>query len=277
MLQLVRNPDSTVPAIIELRRQLDEFYATTNSYTAFEAPTDHTEHFELMATHVAELIRARNRIRVLELGAGKPTFPVYFKQHRDRIEYHVQDVTPQNRDYLQQFADQVHIGDIAQIQGQYDLVFSLFVLEHVSTPQAFLEHVSRLLTPGGLHIIFCPRYDMPGYLCPSLRHMGLFGRTGAMLFLMGSRLRTLLGGRPRFWVNCDPAMLHLPWYRDADAVHVVSQFDVVRWHRANGFDVQRLKGRASHWRKWVLERLLTLMLVCRKLDGSCARPGGPQT
>jgi hypothetical protein len=87
-----------------------------------------------------------------------------------------------------------------------------------------------------------------------------------MAFLAGSRLRARIDRRTRFWVNSDPAMFHANWYRDADAVHIVSRYDVERWHRAHGFEVERLWLGYAGWRQYIQRRLLTLALAARKIQ-----------
>jgi hypothetical protein len=113
-LRLVSDPGSDDLDVRELRHRLDEFYARTTDYYAFQSPPDNSNWFERMAPLVQEVCdraaRERRKAQILELGAGLPTFPKHFADLKDRFEYHAQDVTPQNRAYLEQLADRVHIG-----------------------------------------------------------------------------------------------------------------------------------------------------------------------
>jgi 2-polyprenyl-6-hydroxyphenyl methylase/3-demethylubiquinone-9 3-methyltransferase len=45
---------------------------------------------------------------------------------------------------------------VEEIEGQFDLVTSLEVVEHVADPQAFIEALARRLAPGGLMILSTP-------------------------------------------------------------------------------------------------------------------------
>jgi SAM-dependent methyltransferase len=263
MMGLIRDPRAADQVLVELRQRLDRFYSTTTDYTAFQATESRDELYALLDPALDEIKNRSGTVRVLELGAGRTGFPVYLKKRALPVQFTAQDVTASNEDYLRQHCQAVHIGDIAQIQEQFDLIISTFVLEHVSAPREFLQHVRRLLAPSGYHVVFCPRYDVPGYVCPSLRHLSKPNQLLVSTALTASRLLTRLDRRPRFWVNADPSMFHGPWYRDADAVHLVGRYDIEQWHRNNGFEVTRLRPPCRGVRDWLLKRWLTLNLLCR--------------
>lgn len=48
------------------------------------------------------------------------------------------------------------VGGVEQIGGQYDLVTSMEVIEHVADPQGFVEALARRLKPDGLLILSTP-------------------------------------------------------------------------------------------------------------------------
>lgn len=50
--------------------------------------------------------------------------------------------------------------------ASFDLVYSAFVLEHVSDPELFLKEAIRVLKKGGSLVIFCPNFGAPNRRSP---------------------------------------------------------------------------------------------------------------
>ena len=214
-------------------------------------------------------------IKVLEAGAGRGSvFQGIENLDRGMFHYTAQDITEVVSEHLMRVADDVHIGPLQTIRGQFHIIFSLFVFEHVTRPDEFLTNVERLLLPGGTHILFCPRYDLPGFVCPSMRHLKSLD-----LFLVEAKRHinnayTRYGsGEPTFWVNTDPALFHKKWRRDADAVHIVCQDDIIRWHSRLGYRVRRLSPQTHGILDFLLKRFATVCLALDKRSRSCVEAG----
>ena len=84
-----------------------------------------------------------------------------------------------------------------------------------------------------------------------------------------SRVAAEIDRTPRFWVNVNPAVRHVAWYHDADAVYVVSRRELERWHRERGFTVERLRLERpalnfSAWKGHLLRHAITTMLLLTK-------------
>lgn len=246
-------------AVRALRARLDAFYANTTDYPAFCALPDQSGLCTGLRPILGSFLAVKSTVRVLEVGAGRPTFHEHFADLRDRLIYDVQDVTAQNVAYLRTVADHVWIGDVSAIHGSYDIIFSAFVFEHVTDPPVFLSTIDRLLAPGGAHVMVCPRYDVPGYVPPSLRHLDRFRRIANCFLLWGYRLATSIDRTPRFLINLSPAVFHVPWYVDADATHLVSRSDVELWHRSHNYRVHRLRLHLTGWRQRLFWPAILLM------------------
>jgi SAM-dependent methyltransferase len=165
----------------------------------------------------------------LEIGAGRTGFASYLGDTRQRLEFHVQDITRRNGDYLSRIADKVWLCEATEIEDKFDVIFSTFVYEHMTRPKATLEHLLTMLRPNGSIFVASPRYDFPGYFSPSARHLSRARRLELAVQLMLRRLRVILGGSPTFLIHFEPAAFDGPWFRDADAVHWVSLWDLKRW------------------------------------------------
>lgn len=260
--RFVSNPVASDPQIVQLAGQLKDFYSSTDSYTAFQAPVDQSQWHTLCKAYVVKMIDQHSSITILEVGAGRTSFSSVLAEARSRVEYHVQDITTRNYNYLRHVADKVWMCDVKHINSCYDIVLSTFVLEHIPSPSDFLQHVRRLIKPGGLHIVFCPSYVLPGYICPSLRHLSKRQQVCLHAKLLFENIRAAVDHQPRFFVNTDPAVFHMPWFRDADAIHCVTEPDLIRWHQQHDFRVSRIapgKGVTQRIKRWMITAL-----VCQK-------------
>ena len=263
---LLRSSQGGCEEINSLTERLEEFYNTTHDYTAFNAPDDRRIWLRVVAGEIGRKFRPQGaKIRVLEIGAGcGSVFQEIECLDRRMFHYTAQDITKTTLGQLRQVADAVHIGPLRTLAGPFDVIFSLFVLEHIATPGKFLANVDRLLTTGGTHVVVCPRYDIPGYVCPSMRHL-----PGMQLFWIEAERHVCnalgrFGGEPSFWVNTDPALFHKKWRRDADAVHIVCQNELVRWHSRLGYGVRKLSPRILGFVDFFFKRLATVHLAFDK-------------
>lgn len=249
-----------------LRERLDHFYTSAQKYTAFATPSDHS----ICWVHIVEEIQKKLqgnsllKLKVLEIGAGKTGFARYLIQKglRHHVDFHVQDVTQFNEVWLKGEADAVFFGDVLDFSfiDHYDFIFSTYVLEHVSNP---LDHLNRLLhqlKPNGHLFIFSPRYDIPGYICPSARYLPKKNRIKLVFSASWRRLVAILFNQPQFLIQTDLAAFYSPFYLDADAVHWVSLLDIKKWAHTQNASLRQLKiGTPVFLSKdWIVKRFCTL-------------------
>ena len=252
--------EENASAIGVLESRMLEFYRQSASYLPFAEESCQPELWEVVLSKARDIC-ARGECRILEVGSGRSGF------HRaltaaglnGRAHYTAHDVTPANESFLREHADAVLIGDPLAIAEPFDIVFHSFVLEHVSRPKAFLQHLFATVRLGGFHIFSCPRYDVPGILPPSARHLSIRARAAFHLVT----LQRLLFRRPQFPLLEDPAIFHIPYRRDRDAIHCVALSDILRLHTGVA-TVDRFKVPAYSLRDWAVKRLMALHLIIAK-------------
>ena len=114
---------------------------------------------------MADAVRPYLGARVLEIGAGIGNMTRTFVP-RDR--YTASDVNPHYLGYLRSFAEgkpyldvrRLDLGrprDVAELEGRYDTVVCLNVLEHMAEEAAALANIRTALAPGGRAIVLVPR------------------------------------------------------------------------------------------------------------------------
>lgn len=245
----------------DLARRLTKFYQASEDYVAFQEPSCQLKLWSQVARRVSNLLEAHpdRKVSILEVGAGRSGLARYFSEIgiRSKVHLHAQDVTPRNAEWLAEHFDSLTIGPVEDVSGRHDVVLSTQVLEHVTDPRRFLDELWHKTETAGAVFIMCPRYDFPFYLPRSADHLSIFRRLALSIQLLGIRLWTVVSGRAAWLVHRDPAVFHMPFFRDRDAVHWVSLFDI----RAYWPDLQILKLDHGGFKDAILVRLLTVGIV----------------
>ena len=249
----------------ELRKRMDLFYQNTQDYSAFQTVNELPVQWNYVRRAILSVLEKKPLCRVLEIGAGKSGFPGFVHDLKPSIHYTAQDVTRANEEHLLAVADTVHFHSIGQIGGEFDVIFSTFVLEHITDPRQTLEKLFSSLSLGGKLFIFCPRYDFPFYLSHSADHYGTLRRLGIGLWLALARLWACLMRRPLFLVHTDPAIFHLPVYRDRDAVHWTSLWDLEAFFRGRG-RIESLKLTSGNTKDWIVKNLLQINVEITRME-----------
>lgn len=250
----------------QLREKLECFYNSSNEYTPFKTPSDQRSCWEHLVVEIGRRLKDKStsKLKILEVGAGKTGFGLFLNQQslRRSIEYHVQDITRINEVWLRNQADSVFFGDVlmSKMISGYDIIFSTYVLEHVTNPPAHLDRLWSLLDSRGDLFIFSPRYDLPGYICPSARHLCKIKQFQFGLQAIVARLFSWITKQPQFLIQNDLAAFYLPFYSDSDAVHWVFLQDIEAWAAHRKASLKRLKlGQPAFPSKdWLIKRFCTL-------------------
>jgi SAM-dependent methyltransferase len=256
-LELRRRAELSAEQIAKLEGALAAFYrnpppsyyAIADQSSGAYTPAERPFHCDLVQ-------QVTPGMSVLELGCGTAHLCAYVAERGGTytgIDYG-EELLAQNRKRFPR-ARFLQVG--TPLPEPFDLVASLYAIEHVVDPPAYLERMWRCCRPGGLIAIICPEFiEGPG-LAPSV----FYGRTPRRfrekirtfnlldalqhlveLKMLGPRWK----GRVRrsapgsFWINLQPAALNGGAYViDADAVHLVGLRELAWYFRERRAEIIR--------------------------------------
>lgn len=137
----------------------------------------------------------------------------------------------------------------------FDLVASLYTIEHVVDPPAYLERLWSACRPGGLIAVICPEFiacesfpqsvffgDTPRRLREKIQSLSLIDAFRHACEVRWTAPRWKAAARQSapgsFWINTRPTVLHGGTYSiDADAVHLSTLRDLEWWFRERGAEI----------------------------------------
>ncbi|MBL8763014.1 MAG: class I SAM-dependent methyltransferase [Phycisphaerae bacterium] len=131
------------------------------------------------AAHFARVISsdARTKGRVLDVGCGRsgPTTPQLNAMERDFGP--IDGVDPSEEIHLNPYVREKWVGEFESAPipaGVYDIVLSVFVVEHVRDGRAHLQAAFRALKPGGALYAATPHLNHPfPYIVKTFQMLGL--------------------------------------------------------------------------------------------------------
>jgi cyclopropane-fatty-acyl-phospholipid synthase len=153
---------------------LDEDRQYTMAYYREDPAATSLEKAQLdKKAHLAAKMFIQPGQRVLDIGCGWGGFALYLARHY-AVEVTGVALAPaqiafgKERAEAAGLADRVtfELMDYRDVQGQFDRISSVGLLEHVGTPHypAFFEHTNRLLAPDGVMVSHCcGRAGAPGF------------------------------------------------------------------------------------------------------------------
>lgn len=240
-------------AIEELAKSLQQFYSSDNSYFSVNEMT--ADNWINSDAYFYKKIagEAGTATAVCEIGCGRANILKHFPQFQSKytgLDFSETMLANNAKNYpgAQFFTfnspEVFPVGD-----EKFDLVFCVFVLEHVSRPAVFLDECKRILKPGGKLLILCPDFlgcgrmtsQRAGYSEGNAKEkFKKYKFIDALVTLFDNRIRIPFICRqyakkaavsPLFLVNCSPVLLADNFKHDADAVYVTYKKEITTYLR----------------------------------------------
>jgi 2-polyprenyl-3-methyl-5-hydroxy-6-metoxy-1,4-benzoquinol methylase len=256
-IRLVRLRDLEPSDKSTLEERLTKFYQTTPALY-YQIADQAAEQYvsALLPFHCDLVSRIAPGTKVVELGCGSAHLcrqvekmgGVYLGMDHD------EHLLQRNRE---RFSRARFLPLSAKLDEQFDVVASLYTIEHVVDPPAYLEAMWKFCKPGGLIGIICPDFvDGEGFP-PSLyygktpRHFRAKFQSFALtdtykhlldLFWFAPRWKRRARFAPpgAFWINLEPrALCGTAYSIDTDAVHFPRLKDLVWWLEQRGAVIVR--------------------------------------
>lgn len=241
-------------ALQELERRLEEYYngkASTEYYCAAQSAN---EEWSPTSSHGILLSLLKDGDTVLDLGCG--TGVVAQQARAKKIKYTGIDwsntaIETAKSKFSQKTGDAIDVnfirGSIYETKLEnksFDVVTSMFVIEHLTRPEEFITEAMRLVRTNGILFILCPDYRRFGRM-PSLPLGGNYSlrekvaKLQVIPFLshlaMAIYWKIKIGFIGAWAVWTEPACFHGIWRPDADAVYLASRKEILEKVKRNGF------------------------------------------
>lgn len=239
----------------DLEARLADFYTNPpeSYYEIADQAADHYHpHEQPFHCHLAS--QTHKGMVVFELGCGTAHLCPHIEA-RGGV-YHGMDYSEELLHRNRLFFPRATFWNIDQPPSRkFDLVASLYTIEHVTNPPAYLEQLWKYCLPGGLIGIVCPDF-IDGAGLPNSVYYGTSlgrvrsklarGRIGdALLHVLEAKvlgplwkIRARSAPPGAFWLNLDPRDLVGQEHTiDGDAVHFPRLTDLTNWLEKRGAEV----------------------------------------
>ena len=250
-----RFADLIPETISALQQRLVEYYShPPESYYAIADQAAAHYRPEIQPFHCDLVNRVRPGMSVLELGCGSAHLCPFVEAAGGQYTGmdHSAQLLKNNRKRFPR-ASFISIGE--ELLKDFDIVASLYTIEHVIDPIAYLETMWKVCKPGGLIAIICPDFidgsgfapsfyygTTPRRLREKLRSLNFIDAIKHLLDLFCTAplwaIRARRSQPGAFWINLKPRILAGADYSiDADAVHLPRLEDLVWWLEQRGATV----------------------------------------
>lgn len=251
-LAIHRRAELSSNQIAELNAALAAFYRNppTSYYQIADRAAEHYNANE-QPFHCDLIQRVFLHLSVLEVGCGTAHLCPHVEARGGTytgIDYSEQLITENRRRFPHARFFQLD----TPMAEKFDLVVSLYTIEHVADPPAYLDQMWAHCRPGGLLAVICPEFVN----CPAFAPSIFFGRTprrlreklrsldvvDACAHLIDLKVRGVLWQKRArksppgaFWINLRPRVLHgADFTSDTEAIHLVRLSDLVWFFEQKG-------------------------------------------
>lgn len=236
------------------RKELKAFYS--EAYDSNPKPEDAA--YVTVATEAADRLHVKGAVeqfvqafhlddkKVLDVGAGRGYL-------QDVVSDYVGlDISPTARRF---FHKPFVLGSATNLpfkDGEFDAVWTIWVLEHVPNPEQALSEMRRVLKPGGLLYLapawFCTPWAAQGYMVRPYRDLGLAGKFikatiplqmfSAPFYVYPTRLMRMasahLNGPARFHYTLLTPNYEQYYQSDSDALNALDPLEAMLWFQSRG-------------------------------------------
>lgn len=255
-IRVRRFAEITPQVISALQSKFTNYYSSPqDSYyeIANQAANQYTH--QLQPFHCDLVSRVKPGLTLLELGCGSAHLCSFVEMKGGSYTGmdHSRDLLADNSGRFPR-ARFLPIG--TELPEEFDIVASLYTIEHVVDPISYLKSMWKFCKPDGLIAIICPNFidgaDFPPsfYYGKTPRRFREKVATLALidaghhlfdLFWLAARWKTRALAAPAgaFWINLRPRILAGAAYSiDADAVHLPRLKDLVWWLERRGATIE---------------------------------------
>ncbi len=267
-------------AIQDLEKKLSDFYANNSSYYS---SIDYTagnwdNKNELAYQQIKDA--ARKAVSIGEIGCGAANILASDASIRSKYvgcDFSAELMKKNKEKYPEASFKVIETPNLLPFaDNSFDLLFSVFVLEHITRPHILLKECQRVLKKGGRLIIFCPDFLGRGGI--SSQQIGWTEGTPSQKLKKGKLLDTLVtfydsriripfyssrkrkANKPAFLINVDPTVFYYKFRPDVDAVYLTHRKEIITFLAPN-FDLEPPVGGMPQYEK---ERKLIFVSFVKK-------------
>jgi ubiquinone/menaquinone biosynthesis C-methylase UbiE len=242
-------------AIDELAKAMQQFYSSDKSYFSEIDFTVNNWIDEQSHCYKKIVELAQNSNSICEVGCGKANILKHFPAFRSKytgFDFSQSLMNANSDAYPGASFAAFQSPEVFPVENEkFDLVFCVFVLEHVTRPTVFLNECNRILKTGGRLVILCPHYlgrgrmtsQRSGYSSGNAKDkLKQFKILDALVTLFDNRVRIpyickkyagIADQSPLFLINCSPVMFTDKFQPDVDAVYITYKNEIVSYLNAD--------------------------------------------